>query len=404
MMAGHSKILYLTYDGLTDPLGQSQILPYLIGLSRHEYHISIISAEKKENFSKRKQLIEDLIKEENISWHPFFYTKKPPIFSTLWDINQMQRLAVQLHKMHGFPLVHCRSYITALTGLQLKKTLGVKFVFDMRGFWADERVEGGLWNLRNPVFKTVFRYFKSKERQFLQQADYTISLTHQAKQIIHSRPGLHSIPIQVIPCCVDTTLFKASQQEIQTAAASKNSFTLSYLGSLGTWYMLDEMLQLFKRLLLQKPEAVFLFVTPDDPAIILEKAVALDIPQKQLKITKAERREVPLLLAQSQMSVFFIKPSYSKQASSPTKMGEILSMGIPVICNAGVGDTDFLFAEYKAGILVKELNSNSYDEAVGKIDAALQIPPQQLRQIACNYFDLQKGVDLYKSVYKNLLS
>ena len=41
-----NKILYLTYDGLTDPLGQSQILPYLIKLSL-DNEIHIISAEKK---------------------------------------------------------------------------------------------------------------------------------------------------------------------------------------------------------------------------------------------------------------------------------------------------------------------------------------------------------------------
>ena len=28
------QILYISYDGITDPLGQSQILPYIIGLTK----------------------------------------------------------------------------------------------------------------------------------------------------------------------------------------------------------------------------------------------------------------------------------------------------------------------------------------------------------------------------------
>jgi glycosyltransferase involved in cell wall biosynthesis len=397
-------ILYLSYDGLTDPLGQSQILPYLCGLSRKGYSITIISAEKKENFKLRHKLIKTIVQDQAIAWHPQFYTKKPPVLSTLWDINQMQSLAFKLHKQHHFTIVHCRSYITALVGLQLKRKAGIKFIFDMRGFWADERVEGGLWKLVNPVFRAVFKYFKTKEKQFLQTADYTISLTHQAKQLIHSWPTLAKIPIQVIPCCVDTDFFRIQAKKEDISAVVNNAITISYLGSLGTWYMLDEMLLFFKRLLVQKPESVFLFITPDNPSLILNKAAELNIPDKHFKITKAERRDVPLLLAQSQISIFFIKPSYSKQASSPTKMGEILSMGIPVICNGGVGDTEYLFENYNTGILVKELNMDAYDKAIAEIGVALQISPEQLRETAKAYFDLQKGVDLYNQVYQQVLS
>jgi len=399
------NILYLSYDGLTDPLGQPQILPYLAGLSKYGYQIKIISAEKKENFAKRKEIIEHIIKENNLVWEPIFYTKKPPVISTLWDIYKIQQKSLQLHEKNNFRIVHCRSYITALVGLWLKRKKGIKFIFDMRGFWADERVEGGLWKLNNPLYDKVYQYFKKKEQQFLHQADYTIILTYGAKEEILQRPGLNKIPMQVIPCCVDTDLFKPSStipDDHSIRQTTESSFIISYLGSIGTWYMLDEMLQFFKRLLIKKPNAIFLFITPDNPQIILQKANLLSIPAEKLVIKRAERREVPLLLASSHLSIFFIKPSYSKKASSPTKMGEILSMGIPVICNAGVGDTDYLFSRYTPGILVEALTNEDYDRAIARIDEALLISPQNLRNIALEYFALEKGVNLYKSVYEQL--
>ena len=60
------KVLYLTYDGLTDPLGQSQILPYLKMLSTKGAEISIISFEKKQRFAEQKKEIDAIVKKAKI--------------------------------------------------------------------------------------------------------------------------------------------------------------------------------------------------------------------------------------------------------------------------------------------------------------------------------------------------
>ena len=165
----------------------------------------------------------------------------------------MKSTAISLHRKKQFSIIHCRSYISAIAGMQMQEQFGVKFIFDMRGFYADERVEGGIWNLSNPVFKRVYDFFKKKEQQFLSSADYTISLTKKGRDIIHSWKNIKNqpIPIQVIPCCADLDLF--SEKSIDADLLSRlrsqfnltgNEFVLSYLGSVGTWYMLDEMLDL----------------------------------------------------------------------------------------------------------------------------------------------------------------
>lgn len=427
-------VLYLSYDGLTDPLGQSQILPYLTGLSARGYAITVISAEKNENFAKRSEQIAGAVIASAINWQPVVYTKKPPVLSTLLDLGKMYRQAVKLHREHRFSIVHCRSYLTALLGMRLKKQYGLKFVFDMRGFWADERVEGGLWSLQNPLFGRIYTFFKQKEKEFIRNADYTISLTHEGKEIIRQWPGLADSPIQVIPCCVDTLLFKLprrkkvkvlgqvgqhlddrgrqgsafSDDELPetgylTGASENRPYALSYLGSIGTWYMLDDMLRFFARLLLQKPEARFLFITPDSPQFIRHRAASLGIPPRKIDIRSAERSEVPALLAQSQFSLFFIKPCFSKKASSPTKMGEVLAMGLPVICNAGVGDTDYIVEKYQVGAVVDSFSNDAFDQAVVQMERLAQIPPEHFRGAAQDYFDLQKGVELYNEVYQKLI-
>ena len=55
-----------------------------------------------------------------------------------------------------------------MIGLALKIKYGVKFIFDMRGFWADERLDGNIWNRNNILFKQIYQFFKSKEKQLLE--------------------------------------------------------------------------------------------------------------------------------------------------------------------------------------------------------------------------------------------
>ena len=40
------RALYISYDGMTDPLGRSQVLPYLQGLSERGHEITLLSCEK----------------------------------------------------------------------------------------------------------------------------------------------------------------------------------------------------------------------------------------------------------------------------------------------------------------------------------------------------------------------
>ena len=393
------QVLYLSYDGMTDPLGQSQVLPYLIGLSKLGYAFTLISAEKSENFAKREAIIREITQKHHIDWQPITYTKKPPVFSTLYDVRRLRRKATALHKQKKFAFVHCRSYISALVGEQLKKRFGLPFIFDMRGFWANERVDGGLWNLKNPLFKIVYHYFKRKEKDFLQNAAHIISLTHHAKAEITSWNLPTQRPIQVIPCCADLKHFTPLTTTTTTTTSVAGKFVLSYLGSLGTWYMLREMLEFFVELRKTYPHAHFLFITPDSPEVIYNEADTLQIPRDCFTIKHGERAEVPALLAESTVSIFFVKPAYSKKASSPTKMGEILAMGIPLIANKNIGDTEWLFEKYACGALVDDFSQASYQKTIENLPALLQIPPVLLRETAVAYFGLEEGVKRYAAVY-----
>jgi len=387
------NVLYLSYDGMTDPLGQSQVLPYIIGLSKKGYSFHLISFEKPDRFKAHRDKIDSICEINGISWHPLIYTKHPPLFSTMWDVNRMKRKAFRLHKEHKFILVHCRSYLSALVGLSLKKRYKVRFLFDMRGFWADERVDGKLWNLKNPLYKWVYNYFKRKEVLFFKNADYTVSLTHAGKREILSWKGFDRLKdrICVIPCCADLSLFKPCERDSE-------EFTLGYLGSLGTWYMLKEMLMVYAEILKIIPSAKFHFLTKDDASLVYTLAKELDINENNIHIEESDRDHIPYKTRNWNYSVFFILPCYSKISSSPTKQGELMGMGIPIICNSGVGDVDEIVESYNSGYVVRDMISINAEHILSRTFVR-----KDMTMGAHDYFSLEKGVANYNKVYSKII-
>ena len=406
-----THVLYLSYDGMTDSLGQSQVIPYLQGLSKKGYCFTLISFEKEKRYNEKREQIEALLNESGIRWIPCKYHKTPLVISTLFDLWKMSRKAKRVHKNLRVTIVHCRSYLSALIGLRMKKKYGIKFLFDMRGFWADERIEGDIWNQNNLIFKGVYSFFKSREKLFLEKADYTISLTNNARSTIHNWEHIRNnpIPIKVIPCCTDLHLFDKNRvdhwQSVQlrgNLGIGKNDFVLLYLGSIGTWYMLDEMLDFFKILLTYKPEARFLFLTKDDPQRIVTSAANKGVGADCLIITPVERSILPQYIALAHLSIFFIRPVFSKKASCPTKQGEIMSMGVPIVCNTNVGDTTEIIQQTGSGVVIAEFNSQCYYVVCSELEALLSIPAKTIRNGAEKHFSLEEGVRAYQYVYENM--
>lgn len=410
-MTSAYNVLYLSYDGLTDPLGQSQVLSYLKGLSqsdnhRQEFNITIISFEKPDRFQLFQSEIQEICDQHSIKWYPLHYTKKPPVLSTVYDCWRMEQLAKKLHKQQNFQIVHCRSYISAIVGLHMKQQLGTKFLFDIRGFWVDERIEGGIWNPNKWLYKQVIRDFRKKEIQFFQSADHIISLTHAGKEVIVNHPKWKrkSDAITVIPCCVDLNHFNPDSIPLVDKSALKNrleindnQFIVSYIGSLGTWYQLEEMLLFFNNhIRLKHTNSVFLIVTKDNPQLVVEICAKIGLNLEYIKVTESAFSEVPLHISISSVSLFFIRPTFSKLASSPTKQGEIMAMGIPIICNDGVGDTSRIVQEGKAGWIFSE--NKHFEWNWDEFDATTA------KRYTKEYMGVDVGVESYSKVYNQLLN
>lgn len=406
-----ARVLYISYDGMTDPLGASQVLPYVEGLAQKGHQITLLSCEKTVAFYEGKDRVRARCKKHGIRWMPVPYHKNPPVLSTIKDVKRMRREASIMHLKEPFDFVHCRSYIAALVGLYLKRTQKLPFIFDMRGFWADERIDGGLWSKKHPLFGRVYRFFKKKEREFFTQAAHTVSLTENGKEEFMSWGlDIHPEDVSIIPTCADAAHFSPDNVDEEKRAAYKEEleikdghFVLSYLGSVGTWYLPDEMMQFFKELKKKWPDAIFLWITKDYPQTIHELAKKNGVNVRDIRVKGANRDDLPSLMALSDLSVFFIKTRYSKKASSPTKLAELLSMGIPVVCNGGVGDLHLHISLEHGGYLINEFTADAYADAVAHIPRLMETSLEAKQAVVKAHYLLENGVESYDQIYQKVL-
>lgn len=405
------KILFISYDGMTDPLGQSQVIPYLKGLSKAGYSIFLLSCEKKEVFEQNRQTIQQLLDADDIKWIPLSYTKKPPVASTMLDVFKLKKAAKKIHRENKIDMVHTRPGIPALVGLWMKKKMGVKFLNDIREFYANSRVDGGMWNTKTPVYRSIYDYFKRKEAEAVRINDGIVCLTYAAENIIRDWKEYNAaIPMEVIPCSVDMNLFNPAtiteNEKIKLKAElniKENDLLVSYLGSIGGWYLTDEMMQFCKILISRIPAVKLLFISPHRHDEITSLAEKYGIPAEKIMMKKANRLQVPLLLSLSWYSVFFIKPCYSKQSSSPTKHGEIMAMGIPLITNSGVGDVEMIVEKYQSGIVLKSFTDQDYNNAIDDMQVTGINQSIKIREAAKEFYALETAIEKYIRIYKRIL-
>ena len=392
------SVLYVSYDGILEPLGQSQVLAYLKHLVA-DRPIHLISFEKADDWVNvaAREFLRREIEVSGIVWHPLRYHKQPTALATAWDIACGTGLGLWLVLRHRLRIVHARSYVPSVIALVLKRLTGVYFIFDMRGFWADEKVDGGSWKQDSRIYYLA-KWF---ERSFLLAADHVVSLTHAAVLILQRFPYLQDrvLPVTVIPTCADFTRFKPIPRERESAG-----LVMGYVGTAGNWYLFDVTVACFVELLRIRPNTKFLIVNRGEHAYISERLAAAGVPFEAVELTSAAPAEMPRLIARMDASVFFIKPVFSKQASAATKLAELLGCGVPCMSNAGVGDMAEVLESDHVGVAIKDFDQATVSAGMDQLLALVADPRTSARcvDVAHKYFSLVQGVSLYANIYKKL--
>ena len=401
------KSLFISYDGATEPLSYSQVIPYLCGLSRRGIEVHLITFDKSEYQREKEETVRVgwIFREHGISWHSLRYHKRPKVLSTFYDIVRGILLGAWLITTRRVRIVHARSYVAAFMAAVLKKIFGVRFIFDMRGLWVDERVDGGLW----PSNGFLFRTSKRIEQWMISQADHIVVLTEAMKRYLQELPnpgGRGRAPITVIRTCVDLERFPCEAAEgPERPEELHDKFVLVSSGALAGWKLFGEMLDFFSVLKEEIPSAHFLILTHMDHRMIETEMRVRGIGPEYYTIRRVHYREVSRWLSWGDAAVCFYRQCFSSIGTCPTKLGEFLSVGLPIVINTGIGDCDEIVGRTKTGVMVEDFGTSGYRDAIHRLNRLSEDRKElseRCKRAAGEIFALRKGVARYREIYQRL--
>jgi hypothetical protein len=385
-MGAPVNVIYVSYDGALDPLGASQVVPYLLGLADRGVSLTLISFEKPARWRQASVRAEtqQRLASHSIRWKPLRYHKRPRLPATLLDVVVGGRAIASEVRRSSAALVHCRGDVAMMMARLADRHRGTRLLYDVRGFFSDERVQAGSWRPGSFVDRLVRR----AEAQNLQHADGIVTLTQlAARELLCKRPSLRVN--RVIPTCVDIASFSPRDM------GQNPRYGLVFSGSLGTWYMATEMVT-FARSVSEFIPGRALFLTPQT-----DEGHRLGVTPDWAEICAVDPRAVASWLRRARALFFLGQPA---PARCPTKFAEGLASGLPVVCNRGIGDLDEIVERERVGVLVDSLSPDGYRDAGRRLRSLLDDPELSVRcrRLAESRYSLERGVESYHQLYRDV--
>lgn len=402
------NVYFLSYDGLSDPLGFSQIIPYLEIISKNNINLNIVSFEKKNKYKIHFNYINKILLKNNIKWHPLYYSNKFKKLSKIYDIFKFFFKVFFLIFLKKDVIFHARGHIPAYVAYFFHKIYKYKIIFDFRGLWIDERLDNGSININKRLEKYIYFFLKKLEKKTLNASSNIIVLTEKAKKELVNIYQVNREKLSIIPCCTKYPKTILSNKQIlfskKRLKFNKEDFILTYIGSLGGVYLLKNMLDFFLTMVKIKPNSFFFILTNNKEIADKEIHNNYYAIKKNIKVKNIQNHQISFYLSFTDYTISFINPTYARLASCPTKLSESFANGVPLISNKNYGDINDIILNFKCGELIKDFNTISYKKTINKILNSEPPSRQFIIENTLDYFDINNAKKKYNFVYKDILS
>lgn len=366
-------ISYLTSDSIQEGVGSSQITPLLIGLINNGLKVSLLSFEKKVPNAEFRNFVSS----SGISWFP-----QP--FGSYGVLGGVKRLNVITNNAPDGLILHGRSDLPTAAAV-LKKS-DSPILWDVRSLWSDQRTIIGTkgWNTFSAIGARKLEDISAVNALGLN------TLTKAVVPILEKRHNKIPKIRTVIPTCVDLERFCHS-------IFPSEPLTCLLSGTFNNYYDLEKTRD-FITALRNRVDLRVIWARGHE-ALNTNLGVGEDI------VVTASHHEMPKLVAESHFGIAICKDEHPKSlaAAVPTKIGEFLASGRPVVISRGIGDLDEMFSGHEVGVIIPAKGEYSIS-----VDRLLELlnnskTPENCREFAIQFFDMSAAVEKYIEMYSILL-
>ncbi|MCZ7551949.1 MAG: glycosyltransferase [Anaerolineales bacterium] len=281
---------------------------------------------------------------------------------------------VKIAKNYDVQIIHGQSIYSTMYALEANKQIKAKLVFDMHGIAVGEAEMAGESPRRIDVIS-------KGDKEILRAADLVVFVSTQMRKHFDEKFGVPFDNSIIIPTCVQSEKF-SMPLELRTRKRKglglADRFVILYLGTLGVWQWPEAMFALFKRIHSRQPDTLFYLLLPEsNHQKALQFLQEQNLPEDSYMIQAAPHNEVGSLIGVADAGLLLRQDHPVNRVSSPTKFGEYMAAGVPVIATDKIGDFSEIIQQENLG-LVLSLDSE-------------QISPINLKQISQFMGDVRKN-------------
>lgn len=367
-------LTYVTVDSLPEGVGSSQIVPLISRLSAAGLKINLISYEKT---SPSAQLV-GYFQSLGVDWNPRTFGAN----GLIGGVGRLNNLRQEIQETN---LIHARSDIPAVSAI----FSGIAPVlWDVRSLWADQKVmiQKSLLN------KSLYRFYRGLESVAANKSQGMSTLTSAVIPILEQRhkklPKLRT----VVPTAVDFDRFRLNPTMPITTRAL-------FSGTYNQYYDLD-----LSRLFMEEIRKIISIETHWARPSESSKS-HLGIGENKVFLSTQNGMADLIPNYSFGVSICKLDSGPSLTAAMPTKIGEFLACGRPIVVNGGLGDMDQFIEEFNAGVILDGSPLNLKESAAKLVSLiADKETPRRCRALAEKYFNMDIGSKKYLEIYTKMLN
>ena len=388
------RILYITYDGLLDPLGQNQILPYILGLNSNGYKFVILSFEKDDKNILKIINLKRYLNSKDIIWVNL--TFKSGIINIFSRFLRGAITTFNLSKRYDLSGVHLRGAYPGI--IFLMSFINNKVIYDLRAFLGqsfDCKRLPNFW----PI-KFVFLYL---EKIIIKNSQGIVILDESAKDFLRKNYNYQKT-CKVIPTSTDLSNYTFDRKTKNT----KKEIKFVFLGGGRYPYLPIQAIKFFIKFSNQGFRCSLDFINEKENLKIKQLIEKSGLSQKKCQVKYVEPALIPKVLSKYDCGLVFIDKGKWLSMCSPTKIGEYLAAGLHIVGLQGIHALDRLSKNYYCADLINpqyykgeiiNLNFNSKEISENILSNERQ---KRSINVAKRIYDLKKANDKYLDLYKKL--
>lgn len=402
MQSRVKNILVVTYWGFNDALIQAYTLPYVKIISKNlPQGSSVFLVTLDKNQIPNPDLTEWNIKNISIKYHPF------GVKGILMWIKTIFKL-ILLIRREKIDVIHTWCTPAGAMGYVLSKITGKPLVLDSYEPHAEAMVENGNWKKNSFAFRLLFFLEKLQTKR----ARFLVSTTIGMQPYAQEKYNYSGSNFFVKPACVDLDFFsenKIKNKGLIEKYQLEDKIVCVYAGKFGGIYLDKEVFDFFKvaeDYWGDKFKALILSSHPE--AEIEQFRLQSNVKKSSVLHLFVSHAEIPDYIGLGDFAITPVKPIPTKKFCTPIKDGEYWALGLPIVITKDISDDSDIIESNKIGVVLKELNNESYFQAVKEIDYILmnnskQVLQNKIRLIATEYRNFDIADKIYKTIYTELI-